>query len=99
MILQGWQIQITYKVWGKKQTNPSHSIHFPNGKDGAKNKLADMKTNYSKLSSIAMQGWANPTFFACNGWQISKNNKCELSHTTLFLKKRWGKHLKVNNGK
>ena len=51
----------------KKQTNPSHSIHFPNGKDGEKNKLVDMKTNYSSPSSISMQGWANATSFACNG--------------------------------
>ena len=58
-----------------------------------------MKTNYSSASSIVMQGWENPTSFACNGWKILKNNKCEPSHTTLFLKKRWGKQLKVNNGK
>ena len=87
-ILQGWKNQITYKVHAKKnkakkKTNPSHSIHFPNGKDGAKNKHANINTNYSSPSSIAMQGWANPTSFACNGWKISKNNKCEPSHYSL----------------
>ena len=71
-ILQGWKNQITYKVHAKKnkakkKTNPSHSIHFPNGKDGENNKLADMKSNYSIPSSIGMQGWAKPTSFACNG--------------------------------